>query len=859
MMRIARPAAIAALLAFASVGGLASRASADGEKTPPVFRFQNEDRRLSVEVLDDDLFHFEYRIDGKEQTGAIPVSPMVVKTDYTGAMSLKRAGDRIESAEICVEIDPTAGKVDLVARPHGQQADVVTQFALAHERPRRPDSAVPAVTSIFTLSFASEKLASVYGLGEQLLEEHRAPLDWVKLNRSSNNRFGNQLAPFRGGAVGNAQFPVAFLLGKDDGAIAVFIDSNTKTSWRFDKGEWRASCIDSDVLRWYVLAGPTLADVRRDFMELVGRPPVPPRSAFGLWVSEYGYDDWAELEDKLKTLKAAKFPLDGMVLDLQWFGGIGKDGKGSRMGALDWDRKAFPDPAKKIAELREKHGIGIIPIEEPYVSTELADFKALEKDNVLVKSKENGPAAAMKSWWGTGGMVDFTSESAGNEWHDRRRKALIDAGVAGHWTDLGEPENYPDAAWYHGFGAGHDQAANHNLYNFGWSASIANGYRRHNSNRRPFILSRSGTAGSQRFGVAMWSGDIGANMPSLRAHFRAQAHMSLSGIDYFGSDIGGFHRQSLDGDLNDLYTRWFANSCLIDVPVRPHTSNTDNSKETAPDRIGHLESNLANIRRRYELIPYLYSLAHEANRTGEPVFPPLVYHFENDDVAQTLTDHKMIGPWLLAAMIVEYKTTDRRVYLPKGVWFDFGKNSRFESKGEWIKDVSYGKVMAPLFAREGAIIPLATVDEHTMNASGRRDDGTYNDTMRLRIYPSQSGSSFTIYEDDGETIAYQSGGVRVTTIHQKMTGNEIVVALDASSGDYSGSVKERPWEITHVLPYGASVLHAEVNGQAVEVVRKGPRINRVPKHPPGWHWTIRTPPLDAAKAYRVTLTVRGKP
>lgn len=797
MMRIHRPATIAALLAFASVGGLASRASADGVKTPPVFRFENQDRRLSIEVLDDDLFHFEWRNDGRKQDGAIPFSPMVVKTDYVGPKSLKRDGSKLESSEIRISIDPTASKVDLSATVPGTKIEVATQLTLGYGHPTR----VPIGS--FELAFDSKKLAAVYGLGEQLLEEHRAPLSWVKRTRGSSNRFGNQLAGFRGGAVGNAQFPVAYFLGKAGGAIAVFMDSGNHSSWSFEKNEWQAKCAGMDSFRWYVLAGPSLADVRRDFMELVGRPPVPPKTAFGLWVSEYGYDNWAELEDKLKTLRAAKFPIDGMVLDLQWFGGIGKDGKGSRMGALDWDRKAFADPAKKIAELREKEGIGLIPIEEPYVSTELADFKVLEKDNVLVKSKEDGPAATIKSWWGTGGMVDYTSETAGNEWHDRRRKALIDAGIAGHWTDLGEPENYPDVAWYQGFGDGHDEAANHNLYNFGWAASIANGYRRHNSQKRPFILSRSGTAGIQRFGAAMWSGDIGSNMPSLRAHYRAQAHMSLSGIDYFGSDIGGFHRKPLDGDLNDLYTRWFANSCLIDVPVRPHTSNTDNTKETAPDRIGDLASNLTNIRRRYELIPYLYSLAHEAYRTGEAVFPPLVYHFEQDEVAQTLTDHKMIGPWLLAAMITEYKAIDRRVFLPKGVWFDYEDNTRIESKGEWIRDVKIkrdGKIMTPLFACEGAIIPLATVDEQTMNSAGKRLTGSRDETIHLRVYPSEAGSSFTLYEDDGETIGYLNGEVRTTTIRQKMTKDTITIEIVAAKGDFSGAAAKKSWEFRVVVP-----------------------------------------------------------
>jgi len=793
-MRRSRPAAIAALLACASV------AIADGVKTPPVFRFENQDRRLSVEVLDDDLFHFEYCFGDDAWLAAMPAPPLAAKGDYPGPRSLKRDGNRIETSELIVVADPDAFAYSLELKHRAGSAErTITKLLSWVGGPPAKKPPKRRLGERVGFTFDSQHFRGAYGLGEELLQNDKAGLSWSGLRRlpadPAKTALGNALVPFRGGAVGNAQFPVLYLLTDDGQSLAIFIDTPEALFCEFTKDPWRVFA-RGPVFRFYVLVGPDLADLRRDFMELVGRPPVPPRAAFGLWVSEYGYDNWAELDDKLKTLRAAKFPLDGMVLDLQWFGGIGKDGKGSRMGAIDWDRKAFPDPAKKIAELREKHGIGLIPIEEPYVSTELADFKALEKDSVLVKSKEGGPAAIMKSWWGTGGMVDFTSESAGNEWHDQRRKPLIDAGIAGHWTDLGEPENYPDKAWYHGFGAGHDQAANHNLYNFAWSASIARGYARQKSQRRPFILSRSGTAGSQRFGVAMWSGDIGSNMPSLRAHFRAQAHMSLSGIDYFGSDIGGFHRKPLDGDLNDLYTRWFANSCLIDVPVRPHTSNTDNTKETAPDRIGDTASNLANIRRRYELIPYLYSLAHEAHRTGEAVFPPLVYHFEDDALAQTLTDHKMIGPWLLAAMITEYKTDKRDVYLPKGVWFDYESDERFESKGEWIKDVPIlrnGKIMAPLFVRAGAIIPLAYVDENTMNTAGKQLDGARNEKVRLRVYPTEAGSAVKLYEDDGESIAYLNGAVRTTAITQKIANNEISIDLAPAEGNFNGALDEREW------------------------------------------------------------------
>ncbi|MDF5726925.1 MAG: glycoside hydrolase family 31 protein [Rhizonema sp. PD38] len=159
------------------------------------------------------------------------------------------------------------------------------------------------------------------------------------------------------------------------------------------------------------------------------------------------------------------------------------------------------------------------------------------------------------------------------------------------------------------------------------------------TNPRPFILTRSGAAGIQRYGAALWSGDIGSNLQSLASHFNAQMHMSFSGIDYYGADIGGFERAALPGNdwqgsnrryEDETYTQWFANGAWFDIPVRPHTHNqfiiAKPPYQTSPDRIGNIQSNLVNIRQRYELIPYYYSLAYRAHLFGEPVIAPLPFY-----------------------------------------------------------------------------------------------------------------------------------------------------------------------------------------------------------------------------------------
>lgn len=616
------------------------------------------------------------------------------------------------------------------------------------------------------LTFTSDVIKNFYGLGEQFIEPGVVNGDWSGRKRTPGCEFGNMLVGFHGGYVGNAQFPILYCVGDDHLNFAIFVDDLSPHTWDFTQAEtantdgqrtWTLTVPPrKQPLRWFVITGDDLPSVRRNYMSLVGRPPVPPKKMFGLWLSEYGFNDWAELDDKLKTLRANHFPIDGFVLDLQWFGDIQDNYKGKQMGSLTWDEDKFPEPAKKIADLQENEGVGIMLIEESYVDQHLPEHGALASNGYLVRDASGDGPALIESWWGNGGMIDWTNTQGADHWHDAKREPLIADGVMGHWTDLGEPEAYHKDFWYTNTAVpgSHKHADAHNLFNFRWAESIARGYARNGHTQAPFIMSRSGTSGIQRFGASMWSGDIGSNLASLAAHLNVQMHMSMSGIDYFGADIGGFRRDSLMGDdENDMYTRWFAHACLLDVPVRPHTSNTENRYQTAPDRVGDLKSNLFNLRRRYALTPYLYSLADEAYRTLAPVFPPLVYYYQNDPRVREIADQKMIGRDLMMATDVKRGERRRSVYLPAGDWYDF-ETGRFYP-GDAGRDVTIDPTRAdniftpPLFARAGAIIPMMHVDDKTMNVMGQRTDGSRRDELIVRVFAgkNETGELFT-YSDE---------------------------------------------------------------------------------------------------------------
>lgn len=787
-----------------------------------VVKHNHSDYYLKIEVLKNRSLYFEVsNIKGKNKK-RIWKGPMLVAEALLldTKSNQNKKNNKIENKYFIVNYDKDSLCVDVFDKK--QHIELLKTCPINFDRPWKG------------INIYSDVSRNMYGLGQYFTNPGTADGDLIgRVWDPLYNSHGNALRSFSKGANSYAMFPVLYSIGEANQNFLLFYNNVYKQMWSLNQNPYKVESY-GDQLRWIITSGNNIKDLRRRYMKMTGKAPVPNKDVFGLWISEFGYESWDELLSEVKSLHNDGFPIDGAALDIQWFGGkfyTGNDDRTtSQFGSLEFDRVNFSEPEKMIKKFKNEFGLSLMPIEESYISKYLSEHKALSDKGYMAKwcGSDTPTELSANPWWGVGGMIDWTNNKAGDYWHDLKRKILTDIGITHHWTDLGEPEMYDSNSCYFGFPElGKNRHSDiHNVYNLKWVESIDRGYKRNKEEKRHFIMSRSGTSGIQRFGAGFWSGDIGANMGALTAHYNAQMHMSFSGIDYYGADIGGFHRNSnsLDGDSDELYTQWFANACLFDFPIRSHAWNLTNGLEVSPNKIGDKKSNLYNIRLRYKLFPYYYSLSHVAYNLGDPIISPMVVEFPTDLNVRKIGNQKMIGPYIMAAMVASYGETERSVYLPKAGWVDYYTGKVFNSEGEYFHNFKVnhnGLIKIPLLLKEGAIIPTKLNYSNDINISGKRLDGTENDDINFIIVPTKTKSSFTLFEDDGETNDYKKGLVSKILVNQELAGNSLRLSIKKTSS-YGKTTRN-----ISITIYTKNIFSSIINGSKVITKKIGNNKYRV--------------------------------
>jgi alpha-glucosidase len=459
------------------------------------------------------------------------------------------------------------------------------------------------------------------------------------------------------------------------------------------------------VLRRYVVAGPVPHLLDR-YTELTGRPALPPRWALGYHQSRWGYRTEADVRGVVDGYRTLELPLSALHLDIDYM-------RGFRVFTVDTER--FPDLGRLAASVGEQ-GVRLVTIVDPGVKVDPGyEVYRQGRDQHRFCTDERGHLVEGVVWPGRSVYPDFTDPAARSWWAEQYR-TLTDAGVEGIWHDMNEPTSIalrgdptlPTSTRHHFDGRGGDHGEGHNLYGLLMNRAGYNGLRAARPDSRPFIVSRSGWAGMQRY-AWNWTGDAESTWASMRQQIATVVGLGLSGVPYSGSDIGGFSGVPDD----ELYLRWLQTSvCMpfcrthsvLGVPPREPWCFEEPTRAVVT----------AWIRFRYRLLPYLYTLAHQAAESGVPLVRPLWWPAPDDDTgldpAPTGTggpdvdDAFFLGPSLLVAPVTSAGARQRTVALPAGRFVSLWGDEVVERRQAMLCAAPLERI--PVLARVGSVVPL---------------------------------------------------------------------------------------------------------------------------------------------------------
>ncbi len=525
-------------------------------------------------------------------------------------------------------------------------------------------------------------------------------------------------------ATHGARVPIQFLIGTEGWGMFVHHPLGafdlTGTDGRL-VAQSQSAALPFDV---FVIGAREPAEIVRAYAAITGFAEMPPRWSLGYQQSHRTLGTPEEILEEAKTFREKKLPCDTMI----YLGsGFCPNGWNTDNGEFTWNKRAFPDPAAAIRQLHEDHFKVVLHV-------------VLEGERLTGTVRDPCTAAPLPS-----------GRTADHHWPPDRQvscywpvhQPLVELGVDGWWPDQGDGLDAPS------------RLARNRMY--------FDGQQMYRPNRRVFALHRNAYAGMQRYAAFLWSGDVESRWETLKNHIPIAINTGLSGMPYWGTDIGGFVPTA--EYTGELYARWFQFAAFCPL-FRSHGRDWklhrpwgwDTGEIGYPETPGYhpSETELHNpaiepVCRKYlelrsRLMPYVYSAVKETCESGLPMMRALWLHYADDPLAIARDDEYLFGRDFLVAPVVTKAATDRTLYLPRGNWYDFWTNSRHEGGQEVTRAVDLATI--PVYVREGAIVPMDAVRQYT----GEPVDAP----MSVTIYPGADGS-FTLYEDDGETFAFRNG------------------------------------------------------------------------------------------------------
>lgn len=646
-----------------------------------------------------------------------------------------------------------------------------------------------------TQSFSVRKGEELFGLGD------------LENGRLRANGVDERLVPAN---VGDG---IPYLMG--EGGWALYWDSASPVRFTDIPGESTtfSSEADGTVDYWFFYGGSAdgcVAEMRK----LTGDVPMLPLWAYGFWQSRERYVSQEQIVDALQRYRDARIPIDGIIQDWCYWG------DGDHWNAMEFLSPDFPDPKRMVDEIHKRNARVLISV-WPSFGPKSRPFAAMEERGLFLP-----PLPTAMSEMGVRYFDSFSKEACDVYYSFLGR--FVDLGIDGWWMDATDLDFNNCVTFYNrgqenGLCEAYDGATAAGPFRTvrgAYSLAAVEGvYDRtradaRRGDKRVFILTRGASAGQQRTGAAVWSGDTESNWDSLRKQIPAGCSFSLTGNPNFNCDIGGFGAIHFKLDKSaeeaagnpywqELYVRWMQLGTFLPM-MRSHGTSIcreiylhGKPGETVYDTLVSL------VKLRYALMPYIYSTAWRCSAERYTMMRPLVMDFPADREAVRSTDEFMFGGSLLVAPVVEHGVTSRTVHFPSGTdWWDFFSEKKIA--GGQTLDVKAGLDQVPLYVRAGSVLPIGPDVQY--NGEKPWDD------LEVRVYPGADGA-FTLYEDDFETYACERGEFSTIRFDWNDAARTLKIS-ERGGAAYPGRIEKRRFRVR--LPGGAAVP-VEYDGRAVSV------------------------------------------
>ncbi len=524
-------------------------------------------------------------------------------------------------------------------------------------------------------------------------------------------------------------------------------------------------------MNYYYIHGTELMDVARNYARLTGKAPLPPLWSLGYQQSKWSYQPDSQVLEIADKMRELRLPCDVIHIDIDYMDGF---------RCFTWDPDKFPDPAGMIDKLHDT-GMKVVVIIDPGIKIdfEYDVFKEAWEKGYFCR-RADGPYIKGKVWPGDCYFPDFTREEVREWWAGLYGGLIAEQKVDGVWNDMNEPalfevesKTFPlDVRHdYDGHPCSHRKA--HNVYGMQMARATNEGLLKYAGNKRTLTITRSCYSGIQRYSAA-WTGDNIASWSHVWAAAVQCMRLSISGLSFIGSDVGGFIMQP----TGELYVR-FVQLGMFHPFFRTHSSGDHGDQEPWSFGDEYTDYVRTNLEQRYRILPYLYTAFYQTCDDGSPFLRPLAFVDQSDAKTHHINEVFLVGDHLLTAPILSPSVKGRNVYLPQGLWYNYWDAKSYEGRKEHWVDVPFDKTM--MLLRGGSVMPIFPVQQYVGELEF--------DHVELRCYFDKEEVTSIWYEDDGDSFDYQEGQYKLHSFRSSYQDGKWWMSHDVE-GDYASAKKE---------------------------------------------------------------------